>query len=66
MLQFSGYCAVCEASSVSSETVGVLERSFDSEATGSWTLDYLFNSPLSGSVKRTDQITKLTDELDCQ
>ena len=66
MLQFSGYCAVCEASSVSSETVGVLERSFDSESTGSWTLDYLFNSPLSGSVKRTDQIVKLTDELDCQ
>ena len=66
MYQFSGYCAVCEAGSVSSETVGVLERSFDSESTGSWTLDYLFNSPLSGSVKRTDQIIKLTDELDCQ
>ena len=66
MLQFSGYCAVCDASSVSSENVGVLERSFDSESTGSWTLDYLFKSPLSGSVKRTDQIVKLTDELDCQ
>jgi hypothetical protein len=66
MLQFSGYCAVCEASAVSSETVGMLERSFDSESTGSWTLDYLFKSPLSGSVNRTDQIIKLTDELDCQ
>ena len=39
---------------------------FDTETTGSWTLDYLFKSPLSGSVKRTDQIIKLTDELDCQ
>jgi hypothetical protein len=66
MFQFSGYCAVCEASSVSSETVGMLERSFDSESTGSWTLDYLFKSPLSGSVERTDQIIKLTDALDCQ
>jgi subtilisin family serine protease len=66
MFQFSGYCAVCEASSVSSVTVGALERSFDSESTGSWTLDYLFKSPLSGSVNRTDQISKLTDEMDCQ
>ena len=66
IFQFSGYCAVCEASNVSSEAAGMLERSFDSESTGSWTLDYLFNSPLSGSVKRTDQIIKLTDELDCQ
>jgi len=66
MYQFSGYCAVCEASSVSSATVGVLERSFDSESTGSWTLDYLFKSPLSGSVNRTDQVIKLTDKLDCQ
>jgi len=66
MLQFSGYCAVCAPSPVSFETVGVLERSFDSESTGSWSLDYLFKPPLSGSVKRTDQIIKLTDELDCQ
>jgi hypothetical protein len=66
MLQFSGYCAVCEASSFPPETVGVLERSFNSETAGSWTLDYLFNPPLSGSVNRTDQIIKLTDELDCQ
>ena len=66
MLQFSGYCAVCAAGGVSSKTVGMLERSFDSEASGSWTLDYLFISPLSGSVNRTEQIIKLTDELDCQ
>ena len=66
MLQFSGYCAVCARSSVTSQSVGVLERSFNSQNKGSWTLDYLFESPLSGSVERTDQITKLTDTLSCE
>jgi hypothetical protein len=66
ILQFEGYCAVCESSAISSQTVGVVERSFDSEAAGSWTLDYLFQSPLSGSVDRTDPIVKLTDLIGCQ
>ena len=66
MLQFSGYCAVCAKSSVTSQSVGVLERSFSSQNKGSWTLDYLFESPLSGSVERTDQIIKLTDTLSCE
>ena len=66
MLQFSGYCAVCDKGTVSSQTVGVLERSFDSETSGSWTLDYMFGAPLSGSVERTDSIIKLTDEMECQ
>jgi subtilisin family serine protease len=65
MLQFTGYCAVCSASGVSYAPTGVLTREFGSETTGSWTLDYLFQAPLSGSVQRTDQIIKLTDTLDC-
>jgi len=66
MLQFSGYCAVCDATGVSSQTVGVLGRTFSSEAEGSWALDYLLKAPLSGSVQRADQIIKLTDRLDCR
>jgi hypothetical protein len=66
ILQFKGYCAVCQASAISSQTVGVLERSFTSETAGSWNLDYLFMAPLSGSVDRTDSIVKLTDNLECQ
>jgi len=66
MLQFSGYCAVCDAVEVTSQEMGVLERTFSSESEGSWTLDYLFKGPLSGSVERTDAIQKLTDEMDCQ
>jgi len=66
MLQFRGYCAVCEGDPPTFEAMGVLTRSFSSETAGSWTLDYLFQPPLSGSVQRTDQIIKLTDTLDCQ
>ena len=65
MLQFTGYCAVCADTGVSYSSVGVLTREFGSETAGSWTLDYLFQSPLSGSVERTDQIIKLTGTLDC-
>jgi hypothetical protein len=66
MLQFSGYCAVCSKAAVASQPVGVLDRSFSSETEGSWTLDYLFAPPLSGSVERTDQIVKLTDTIPCE
>ena len=66
MHQFSGYCAVCTEQPVSSKPVGALARSFSSETTGSWTLDYLFGAPLSGSVDRTDQITKLTEKINCE
>jgi len=65
MLQYTGYCAVCEGEPPTYDTVGVLSRVFSSETTGSWTLDYLFQAPLSGSVERTDQIIKLTETLDC-
>ena len=66
MLQFSGYCAVCTATSVSSQPVGLLERSFTDESSGSWMLDYVMEPPLSGSVQRTEQIIKLTDTLGCE
>ena len=65
MLQFKGYCAVCESQPVSFQTVGVLNRSFGSENSGEWTLDYLFESPLTGSVTRTEQIQKLTNAIPC-
>jgi hypothetical protein len=65
ILQIKGFCAVCEASAVSTQTVGVLERSFSSETAGTWNLDYLLMAPLAGSVDRTDPIVKLTDVLEC-
>ena len=66
MLQFSGFCAVCGSAPVSFRTVGMLERTFTDQTNGSWTLDYLMEAPLSGSVQRTDSIIKLTDTLACE
>jgi subtilisin family serine protease len=66
VLQVSGFCAVCASAPVTTQTVGLLSRSFSSETTGSWTLDYMFAPPLTGSVMRTDQIIKLTDTIACE
>ncbi|NNK38778.1 MAG: S8 family serine peptidase, partial [Xanthomonadales bacterium] len=65
LLQFTGFCAVCETVPRSFATVGLLERQFASENDGMWTLDYLFNPPLSGSVQRQDSIVKLTATIAC-
>ena len=65
-LQFSGYCALCEDTGVTFDSMGVLGRGFSSETTGSWTIDYLFNPPLNGSANRTDEIIKLTSTLECR
>jgi len=66
MLQFTGYCAVCADTGVSWSSMGVLTRAFRGETTGTWTLDYLLQPPLSGDVERTDQIVKLTGTLECR
>ncbi len=66
MLQFHGYCAVCTAASVGYTEMGTVQRSFSNDSTGSWTLDYLMQAPLSGDVQRTDSIQKLTDTLPCE
>ena len=66
LLQFSGFCPVCETTESPSVAVGEMERSFDNESDGEWTLDYLLVAPLSGSVERMDQIIKLTETIECQ
>jgi hypothetical protein len=66
LLQFSGYCAVCDKGTVDYDTVGVLERTFTNELSGSWSLDYDFVAPLAGNADRTDSIVKLTEVLDCE
>jgi hypothetical protein len=64
--QFSGYCAVCDEQSVTHVPVGVIGRSFVNETEGSWTLDYLFSPPLSGSAERTEDIVQLTTPINCE
>jgi hypothetical protein len=65
LFQYDGFCPNC-AGDVTEQEVGVLSRSFASETSGSWTLDYLLAAPLSGDVNRTDSVVKLTETLDCE
>ena len=66
LLQFSGYCAVCDAIPLPApEAAGMFTRNFSDEENMTWTLDYIFNSPLSGSITRADEARKLSVRLDC-
>jgi subtilisin family serine protease len=66
LLQWSGFCVFCTGADPSYATVGTFTREFASEENVNWTLDYVFNPPLSGSVDRTDDAAKLTAPLVCQ
>lgn len=66
LLQFHGYCAVCNSADVDFDPVGMLSREFGSETDGSWTLEYELLAPLDGTIDRTDSVIRLTDVLSCQ
>jgi hypothetical protein len=66
LLQYVGFCSVCDPSEIASTPpMGLLTRDFSSETSGSWTLDYVLEPPLVGSVQRTDQTVKLTTTTEC-
>jgi hypothetical protein len=64
MLQFRGFFPN-GFGSVSYAPAGLVTRDFDSESTGSWTLDYVLLDPLAGDAQRTEDIYKLTAPLPC-
>jgi hypothetical protein len=64
--QFSGFCAVCPQGMPTFEAAGVLTHGFTSEDIGSWTQNYMFMPPLSGNANRTEDISKITDDLVCE
>jgi hypothetical protein len=64
--QFSGYCPVCTGNPPTSAEVGVLTLDYADENNMTWNLDYMLNSPLSGTIDRTDDASKLTERLPCQ
>jgi hypothetical protein len=65
-LQWTGFCPTCTGSDPSNETAGMFSRNFADELNLTWTLDYVLNPPLSGSIKRTDVTEKLTVTQDCE
>jgi subtilisin family serine protease len=66
LLQFDGFCATCAPVEVTYATMGTVTRSFSTESSGSWTLDFALLPPLVQSIDRTDSILKLSDTLNCQ
>ncbi len=66
MGQWSGYCAVCTGDTPSQEPVGLFTRDYADEYNMTWTLDYVLNPPLSGTITRTDVTEKLTVSQVCQ
>ncbi len=63
ILKYQVYCATCPEAPVDISPVGTFTRNFTSETTGSWTFDY---QAWSQTVKRTDQIVKISDKIQCQ
>ncbi|HEY5775926.1 MAG TPA: S8 family serine peptidase, partial [Xanthomonadales bacterium] len=66
LLQFKGFCAVCSATDITIDSVGLFSRDFASEDSMSWNLDYILKLPLGGSIDRSDDTVKLTAPIACQ
>jgi subtilisin family serine protease len=66
LLQYSGYCAVCEGPEPSNQQVGVFTLDYADESHAEWRLNYALVSPLTASVDRIDAVEKLTVPLNCQ
>ncbi len=66
LLQFGGYCAVCDEDELTIDTVGLFTREFFSEDSMTWNLNYVLLPPLSGSVDRTDDTAKLSARVACE
>jgi len=66
LLQFSGFCAVCSERPLTEDPVGLFTRDFTSESNMNWNLDYVLKTPLSGSINRPDDTSKLTTPVACE
>ena len=64
--QWDGYCPTCARVEPTRDMVGLFTNNFLDEDNMTWTLDYVLESPLSGSVNRTDETSKLTTTMVCQ
>ena len=66
LLQFKGFCAACSPTSTTFSTVGNVQRTFNNENAGNWTLNFDLDSPLNQSINRSDSIIKLSDPFACE
>jgi hypothetical protein len=67
LLQFTGFCAVCDEVDRSFEVVGTVERAFVDEVNGDWTLAFDLLDPLSQAITRQDDpVSKFSNPVICQ
>lgn len=66
ILQATGFCPTCTPTGNTFTDVGTLTRTFVDNETGTWTLDFTYQAPLSLTVNRTDNVQKLSEPLVCQ
>jgi hypothetical protein len=66
LLQFHGFCALCDETDPDFVTVGMVDRTFDDESNGSWTLEFELEPPLSQMIERTDDVKKVSDANICK
>jgi hypothetical protein len=64
ILHYKAYCATCPEVPVEITEVGTYTRNFNTESTGSWTMNYQAFTPTQ-VINRTDPIVKISDTIQC-
>ncbi len=65
LLDYRGFCPGCPERDVEIHTVGVYERSFDSESSGFEKLDFVSAEPLEHAINIEVPISKLSEPMEC-
>jgi subtilisin family serine protease len=66
LLDFRGFCPDCEEVEVQMHPVGVYERHFESESSGTEVLDFMSADPLHHLIQFEVPVIKLSDPIECQ
>ena len=66
LLDYRGFCPGCEEVEVEIHSVGVYERSFDSDSSGSEKLEFLSAEPLEHDISIEVPISKLSEPMECR
>jgi subtilisin family serine protease len=65
LLDYRGFCPGCDETGVQMHSVGVYERSFESDSSGTERLDFISAEPLGHAVSIEVPVSKLSEPLEC-
>ena len=66
LLDFRGFCPGCEETDVDIHEVGFYTRTFESESSGTESLEFVTAEPLDHAIGFEVPISKLSEKLECQ